>query len=161
VLASETGVGGPMKGLILTLSLLAGCGALAQEASPIFTGSWTATVGPTQVLRGTWSAEASPKTLNAARGSWTLLNDAGEIQLQGTWSAQKSGQGWQGTWAARSANGQALSGTWGADSANQDAKSFAEMLKNTVTKDVAGWWRAGRYRGNWWLKGSPQKLQSP
>jgi hypothetical protein len=143
-----------MKSLTLILALLVGSCALSQESSPVFTGSWTATVGPSQVLRGTWSAETSPKSPNAARGSWTLLNDAGDIQLQGTWSAHKTGPGWQGTWTARTANGQALSGTWGCDSANQDAKSFLEMLKNTATKDVAGWWRAGRYRGNWWLKGT-------
>ena len=72
-----------------------------------------------------------------------------------------AGQGWQGTWAARAANGQGLSGNWGRDSANQDAKSFAEMLGNTATKEVAGWWRAGRYQGNWWLKGSPQQVRNP
>ena len=150
-----------MKIWILILALLAGSRALSQERSSVFTGSWTATAGPTQILRGTWSAETSPKTPNAARGSWTLLNDAGEIQLRGTWSAQKSGQGWQGSWAARTTKGQALSGTWGCDSANQDAKSFAELLRNTVTKDVAGWWRAGHYQGNWRLKGSPQQVRNP
>ncbi len=130
-----------MKIWILILALLAGFCALSQESSAVFTGSWTATAGPTRVFRGTWSAETSPKTPTAAQGSWTLLNDAGEIQLQGTWSAQKTGEGWQGAWAACSTKGQALSGTWGCDSANQDAKSFAQMLKNTGTKQVAGWWR--------------------
>jgi hypothetical protein len=150
-----------MKIWMLILVLLAGSCALSQESSSIFTGSWTSTAGPTQILRGTWSGETSPKTPNAARGSWTLLNDTGEIQLQGTWSAQKTGQGWQGSWAARTTSGQGLSGAWGCDSANQDAKSFAEMLRNTATKQVAGWWRTGRYQGNWWLKGSPQPVRNP
>jgi len=161
VLASVSEIGVLMKSLTLILALLVGSCALSQESSPVFTGSWTATVGPSRVLRGTWSGETSPKTPNAARGSWTLLNDAGDIQLQGTWSAHRTGPGWQGSWTARTASGQALSGIWGCDSANQDAKSFLELLKNTSIKDVAGWWHAGRYRGNWWLKGSPQRVRIP
>lgn len=161
MLASAVGSGVLMKIWLLILALLVGSCSFSQESSSIFYGSWTATVGTTKILRGTWSAEASPKTPNAARGSWTLLNDSEEIQLQGAWSARRSGQGWQGTWAARTTNGQGLSGTWGCDSANQDAKSFAEMLRNSATKQVAGWWRAGRYQGNWWLKGSPQPVPHP
>jgi hypothetical protein len=90
-----------------------------------------------------------------AGGSWTLLNESGEILLQGTWSAQKTAQGWEGTWSARPTNGQSLSGAWTADGAKLNAKSLAQMLKSTATKEVAGWWRSGRYQGNWWLKGSP------
>src|SRR5262245_60673277 len=62
--------------------------ALAQEDSPVFQGSWTATAGAT-VFRGTWSAQTFPRSRNTARGSWKLLNEAGEIALDGTWSAQK------------------------------------------------------------------------
>jgi len=114
-------------------------------------------MGPAQVFRGTWSAQSSSPNPNAARGSWTLLSDAGDILLAGTWSARKTGQGWEGTWTARPAKGQLLSGTWTADPTNLNAKSFAEMLKGTATKEVAGWWRSGRYEGNWWLKGSPKQ----
>jgi hypothetical protein len=135
--------------------ILCSC-VLAQEASsPVPGGSWTATVGKDRIFRGTWSGQSSSQNPNAARGSWILLNDASEILLEGTWSAQKTGQRWQGTWTARPVIGQPLSGTWGADSANQNAKSFGEMLESTATKEVAGWWRSGRYQGNWWLKGSP------
>jgi hypothetical protein len=150
-----------MKSWALVLALFVGSCALAQEASPILVGTWTATAGPTQVLRGMWSGEASPKSQNLARGSWTLLNEAGEILLEGTWSAQKTGQGWQGTWTARPMKGQSLSGTWTADGDKLNAKSFAQMLKSTATKEVAGSWRGGRYQGNWWLKGSPQQVRSP
>jgi hypothetical protein len=141
----------------LILGLILSSCALAQDASPVLTGSWTATVGPNRIFRGTWSAQSSSKNPNAARGSWTLLNDAGDNIMEGTWSAQKTGQGWEGTWTARPAKGQVLSGTWSADAANLNAKSFAEMLKKTATKEVAGWWRSGRYEGNWWLKGSAQQ----
>ena len=120
-------------------------------------GTWTATAGKTQVFRGTWSAQTSPHSRTTARGSWTLLNEASEIALDGTWSAQKSGQGWHGTWTARTRNGQSLSGTWNADLAGFSGKTIEEMLKRTAEKQVAGSWRIGRYQGNWWLEGSPSR----
>jgi hypothetical protein len=157
VVASASGLGVGMKRWILIFGLILSSGALAQDASPVLDGSWTATAGPNQIFRGAWSAQSSPNNPNAARGSWTLLNDAGEILLQGTWSAQKTAQRWQGTWTARPAKGQSLSGTWTADAANLNAKSLAEMLKETATKEIAGSWQSGRYQGNWWLKSSPQQ----
>ena len=136
--------------------ILSSC-ALAQETPPVLVGSWTATAGPNQIFRGTWSGQASLHNPNAALGSWTMLNEAGEVILQGTWSAQKTGRRWQGTWTARPMKGQSLSGTWTADAANFTAESLAEMLKSTATKEVSGSWRSGRHQGNWWLKGSPQQ----
>ncbi len=129
--------------------------ALAEEGSPVFRGTWTATAGATQVFRGTWSAQTSPHRPNTALGSWTLLNESGEIALDGTWSAQKTGQGWHGTWSARARSGQSLSGTWNGDLAGFSGKTLEEMLKRTAEKQVAGSWRSGRYQGNWWLEGSP------
>jgi hypothetical protein len=146
-----------MKAWSLIVGLILSFCALAQETSPILGGSWTATAGPNQIFRGTWSAQSSLHNPNAAIGSWTVLNDAGEVLLQGTWSAKKTGQHWQGTWTARPEKGQSLSGTWTADATNLNADSLAEMLKRTATKEVAGWWRSGHYQGNWWLKGSPQQ----
>lgn len=101
--------------------------------------------------------QPSLRNPNAARGSWTLFNNADEVLLEGMWSAQKTGQGWLGTWTARSNKGQSFSGAWTADLANLSPESFAEMLKRTATKEVARWWRSGRHEGNWWLKGSPQQ----
>src|SRR4029077_7460585 len=111
---------------------------------PVFHGTWTATAGPTQVLRGTWSGQTIPKSPDMAQGSWTLLNEAGEILLQGTWSAQKKGQGWRGAWTARILNGRSFSGTWNADMAGFGGKTMEEMLERTATKEVAGWWQSGR-----------------
>ena len=130
--------------------------ALAQEDSPVFQGGWTATSGAT-VFRGTWSAQTSPRSRNTARGSWTLLNEAGEIALDGTWSAQKSPQGWHGTWTARTRTGQLLSGTWNGDLADFKGKTIEDMLKRTAEKQVAGSWRSGRHQGDWWLEGSPSR----
>ena len=159
MLASASGPGIGMKAWSLIFGLILCSCALAQEASPVPGGSWTATAGPDQIFRGTWSGQSSSRNPNAARGSWTLLNDAGEILLEGTWSAQKTGQRWQGTLTARPVNGQTLSGTWTADVANLNGKSVAEMLISTATKEVAGSWGCGRYEGNWWLKGSPPQAR--
>jgi hypothetical protein len=138
----------------LVVNLCLDSRALAQEDSPVFYGTWTATAGPTQVFRGTWSAQTSKHSPNTALGSWTLLNEAGEIALDGTWSAQKSALGWRGTWSARTRSGQSLSGSWNADLADFTGKAIGEMLKRTAEKQVAGSWRSGRYQGNWWLEGS-------
>ena len=146
-----------MKGWSLILPLVLTSCAMAQEASSVLGGSWTATAGGHQVFRGMWSAQTSLQNPNAAGGSWTLLSEAGEVLLQGTWSARKTGQGWQGTWTARPMKAQPLSGTWTADATHLDAKSLEDVLKATAAKEIAGWWRSGRYQGNWWLNGSRQQ----
>ena len=110
------------------LVLLGSC-ALAQEPLPVQSGSWTASLVSGQIFRGTWSAQTSRQNLNAARGSWTLLNEAGEIVMEGTWSAQKAGQGWQGTWTARAQRGAAWSGTWNADLLTFSGKTIQAMLR--------------------------------
>ena len=138
--------------------ILCSC-TLAQEAPSVLLGSWTATAGPNQIFRGTWSAQASLHNSNRAIGSWTLVNESGEVILEGTWSAQKTGKSWQGTWTARAAKGQSFGGTWSADVANLTAESLADMLKSTASKEVTGSWRSGRHQGNWWLKGSRQPLR--
>jgi hypothetical protein len=125
--------------------------ARSQEASPVFRGNWTATSG-SQVFRGTWSAQTSANNPNKAVGSWTLLNDSGEIFLQGTWSASKARPGWQGTWTARTSSGRSFSGTWASDLHDLSAKTFQEMLERTRLAEVSGSWKSGQQRGNWWLK---------
>jgi hypothetical protein len=147
-----------MKVWSFVFGLIVGFCALAQQVSPVLLGSWTATAGPNQIFRGTWSAQTSLHNTNRAIGSWTLLNEAGEVVLEGTWSAQKTGLRWQGTWTARPMKGQLLSGTWTADAASLNVESLSEMLQSTATKEVSGSWRSGRHQGNWSLKGSPIKM---
>src|ERR1700692_3060914 len=145
-----------MKVLSLILVLLGSC-ALAQQPLPVLGGSWTASLGSGQIFRGTWSAQTSRQNRNAARGPWTLLNEAGEIVMEGTWSAQKAGQGWQGTWTVRAHRGAALSGTWNADLASFSGKTIHAMLERTAEGKVAGSWRHRGNTGNWWVKGLPRK----
>ena len=142
--------------------LLVSC-ALAQEASPVLRGRWTATVGA-QVMRGTWSAQGSPDNPNAVQGSWTLLSDAGEAIGGGTWSAEKTRRGWLGSWTARTLSGRSLSGTWTAEITGISGKSppkslpnslpnsLQDMLEMTAQHQIAGAWRSGGHKGNWWLK---------
>jgi hypothetical protein len=134
--------------------------AMAQEAPPALHGSWTATAGPNQIFRGTWAGRTLPGKPNLAQGSWTLLSDTGEVILEGTWSTLKDSAAWQGTWTARTAQGQSFSGTWRADLADLKGKTIEEMLESAAKNEVAGWWRSGRYHGNWWLKSLPAQGRS-
>ena len=145
-----------MKVLSLILVLLASC-ALAQQPLPVLSGLWTASLASGQIFRGTWSAQTSRQNLNAARGSWTLLNDAAEIVVEGTWSAQKMGPGWPGTWTSRAHRGAPLSGTWNADLADFSGKTIHAILERTTEIEVASSWRTQGYQGNWWLKGTARK----
>jgi hypothetical protein len=137
---------------ILTLLLLLPPPAVRAQQSTPLQGSWTASVGPTEIFRGMWAAETSPQDRNFARGSWTLLNDSGEVILQGTFSAKKIGTGWAGTWTARAAKGSALSGAWSADLPALTGKTIEDMLQQATTKEAAGAWQSGGRQGHWWLK---------
>jgi hypothetical protein len=139
------------RGLLIVL-FFTQC-AFAQEAGSLLYGTWTATTGPSQIFRGTWSAEISRRNPNEAQGSWTLVKDSGEVMLEGSWSARKMGHQWQGTWRARTTRGQSFSGNWEADLPESTDQTFAALLKRTMEKQVAGFWQSGGYRGNWWLTG--------
>lgn len=136
-----------LAGLLFLLPAL----AAAQQSAPL-QGSWTASAGPNEMFNGMWSAEISAQSRNAARGSWTLVNDSGEITLQGTWSARKVGSGWTGTWTARAARGPAMSGSWSADLPASAGKTMQDMLQQATSNEAAGSWQTGRRQGHWWLK---------
>src|SRR5712691_11630524 len=114
---------------LLVFLLFTQC-ALAQEAGGVLYGTWTATAGPSQIFRGTWSAETSRRSPNQSQGSWTLVNDTGEVMLEGTWKA-------------RTAKGQSFSGSWEADLPESKDQTFAHLLQRTVEKEVAGFWHSG------------------
>jgi hypothetical protein len=137
----------------LLIFLFFGQCARAQDAGNVLYGNWTATAGPSQIFRGTWSARISARSLNQAEGSWTLVNDSGDLMLQGTWMARKTGSGWQGIWRARTTEGQLFSGKWEADLPESVDQTFAALLRRTSEKEVAGSWQSGGNRGNWWLTG--------
>lgn len=149
---------------ILAVALLLASGALAQQPAPVLRGTWTATAGPNRTLSGAWSAQTLPNRPNGVIGSWTLLNDAHLIMMEGTWSAEKSARGWQGTWSARvltgrspsgrSSYGAPISGSWQTETPASDIRTFSELLQRTLEKEVAGSWRRGALAGYWWLKGS-------
>lgn len=150
--------------LAATIALCIFCSASSRgqqtptkATSPVLEGSWMAGIDSGQTFRGAWSGQTSPQNPNTARGSWTLFGDENSIVLEGTWSARKTGQGWQGAWTARTARGQTISGTWQADLASFGGKTLEQMLQRTVEKEVAGFWASGRHQGNWWLQGSRER----
>ena len=139
------------------VSLTIGVTVRGQSSTNELTGIWTASVGNGPLMRGTWLAQVSKGTPNAASGSWSLLNDASEIVLTGTWSARKTTKSWEGSWTARARNGRSLSGTWSAALGDFKGKTIQEMLALTMQKQIGGAWQSGRYQGNWWLEGSGKK----
>src|SRR5215469_3128696 len=144
------------KLLRLLAAALAVMGTLAQEPALELRGAWSATTA-TQTLGGAWGAEISPRNPDSTAGYWTLLNDAGERMLSGTWSARRTGSHWNGTWMARTTQGRSFSGVWDADIEGSKAPTFVDMLRQSFEREVAGTWRSGRYSGSWWIKGSKNK----
>lgn len=136
--------------LAITLACAAAQQPPGSPSDQSWRGAWAASAGP-RTFHGRWWAQLLAHSPNAASGSWTLLSDANQIVLEGTWSARKSSTGWQGTWAAHPNSGQAFSGTWSSDMT--EGKSFEDMLNKTLEKQVTGAWRRGRMQGNWWLMG--------
>ena len=142
------------SGWLLAVLLIAS-GAPGQEPLPAIHGTWQATFGPARALQGRWTGHALPNRPDAGEGSWSLLSDGGRTVLEGTWAAQKTRHGWQGSWTARTLRGDELSGTWRADIEDAYDKTFRDMLEWTVQQEISGQWRSGRHAGNWRLKGSP------
>ena len=135
----------------------AGAASLAQQPLPPLQGTWTATVGKSQVFRGAWTAALDLRNPNRAQGFWTLRNDLHEIAASGSWSARRIGTRWHGSWTAHTENGQSFSGSWDADVTDAKIKTFADMLRAAFEKTVAGFWQSGRVGGNWWLDGERPK----
>jgi hypothetical protein len=144
----------------IVIAALLGSLNLAQESPTAIHGRWTATAGPTQVFRGRWVGQTLPDRPNEAHGSWSLFNEAGEVAMEGTWSAQKTRMVWEGTWTARTHLGRAVSGTWTAQIPDQHGRTLQDMLAWTIEREIGGSWRSGRYQGQWWLKGSPSQVRT-
>lgn len=134
--------------------------ALAQENLTL-SGKWTATVGESRTFRGKWIGQTLPGQPEAAHGSWTLTSETGRTALRGTWEAQKSAHGWQGTWRATDQAGRLFSGTWKGDIEKALPGTFETMLELTTRKELSGSWRSGGLRGFWWLKGAAQPSERP
>ena len=119
-----------------------------------------ATIGPaqsaSQTFRGTWSAEIVPGKPNVGNGSWGVFDENGRMVMNGTWSAKKDETGWHGTFTASIPHGRSVSGSWKAGMSGSPAKTFEDMLKRALEKEVPGSWRVGEQEGNWWLR----KLES-
>jgi hypothetical protein len=133
--------------------------AIAQQPPSVLRGSWTATVGTARTFRGSWSATVESATPNAARGGWVLLDDGNRIMLEGTWSAEKSTRGWEGTWAARvgkssggrASQGRALAGSWRANVKDSKILTLKDLLQHALVDQVTGTWRSGGLAGGWRL----------
>ncbi|HTL44784.1 MAG TPA: hypothetical protein VL262_10640 [Vicinamibacterales bacterium] len=137
----------------LLLAFVAGSAGVAQEnTGSRLRGSWAASVGTRPALQGTWTAEVQANAPNRATGAWTLVDSGARIVASGTWSATRTAGRWSGTWSARASSGAARSGTWQAD-VEGSPSSFADLLRSTVEKQLAGAWRSAGLQGTWALRG--------
>lgn len=160
---SRVAAGTPVatRAFVLAVVLLVGCCAWAKKSPKVLRGRWTATDGPGQIFRGTWSAVITSRKPDAAQGYWSMLSASGQILGAGHWSAKKTGHGWQGTWKARDGNHRPVSGKWDADISSPSDSTLAKMLESTATKIVDGHWQYGGHGGKWWLHGSTQPSFQP
>ncbi len=132
------------------LFVLAACLLAAAQPSPrIYQGSWTATAG-TRAFQGRWTAHITPRRANVANGTWTLIDQAGRVVLEGTWSANQENGQWRGSFLAQAA-GRKFAGSWKADLGDVEPGTFAEMLRRATLGEVSGAWQAAALVGNWWL----------
>lgn len=149
-----------LKACFLAMTLFADSHKLVGQEPLTVRGEWVATAGSLQSLRGRWIGQALASDLDVIHGSWALTSEAGKTLLTGTWSARKTGLGWQGTWSARDRFRRTLSGTWKADEPGTRGKSLQQLLEQTLEKQMSGSWRRRGLQGHWWLKGSPQPARS-
>jgi len=143
-------------GFATVVAILFAASAWGQSTSTI-RGGWSATVGPNQILQGTWTADLAPANPNSAQGSWTLLNQSNQIAARGTWSAAKTEKVWSGSWQARvvtaaGATGRLFSGSWRTEISDVDVRSLIELLEKTLREQVSGSWTSGRLGGAWSLR---------
>jgi hypothetical protein len=123
----------------------------------VFHGTWIATAGP-QVFHGSWSAQALPGEPDSVQGSWSMVNDTGDVVAQGTWSARRAKRGFQGKWSARAASGGTYNGSFEAHLPGFKGKTLQEMFAETELRQISGFWRtSGGARGAWYFKGPAPK----
>jgi hypothetical protein len=128
-----------------------GASARADDQAPALRGGWAARAGAS-VFKGRWTANAPQPASDDAQGTWTLLGPNDDVTLDGPWSARRNGKTWQGTWMARTRPGALFSGTWQTAVKGIPGKTFFDLLAHAKAGRIAGTWRMGRLRGDWWLE---------
>jgi hypothetical protein len=126
------------------------------EGTAPYSGTWTASVGDSRILRGRWIGEAIPQDPSSAHGSWTLAGPSGKAALTGTWTAHKTRKGWEGAWSANTEAGRAASGTWKADLPANSKATLQDFLELLLNQSISGTWRSGGLSGGWRLENKPR-----
>ena len=133
------------------LAAFAACAVLSSGAE--LQGTWSAT-SPRGVLAGTWTAE--DHQASGVTGAWTLQDASGKILLQGSWSASKSAQSWNGAWRSTVVgSGGEFAGTWTGSVSVSPQANLIEMFSSGLRAVVSGAWKAGSASGAWSIRALP------
>ena len=144
----------PAAGAAAVAALVTWSAAHAAEAEPALRGGWIARAGAA-TFKGRWTAQPPSPGATDTQGTWTLFGSDDAVVLDGTWSARRNGRTWQGTWIARTRPGALFSGSWQTTMKGIAGKTFFDLLSHAKMGRIAGTWRMGRMRGDWWLETSP------
>ena len=119
-----------------------------KDAAPIdLTGYWVSIV----------SEDWRFRMLTPPKGDFPnfLLNPAG-AKLANEWDPARDEAGKDHCKAYGAPNIMRVPGrfhiTWADDRTLKGAKTFEDMLRRTADTQIAGVWKMGRARGNWWLR---------
>src|SRR5262249_28483166 len=113
---------------VLGAVLFSSAAATKAEPPPVFEGTWIVTLGTQMVFHGRWAAQALPDDRDTVQGSFSMLNDAGEVVGGGTWSARRAKRGFQGKWSSRGANGATYTGSFDAHLPGFKGKTLEDMF---------------------------------
>ncbi|MBK9170753.1 MAG: hypothetical protein IPM24_25310 [Bryobacterales bacterium] len=139
----------PRRGLLLLP--LAGLAA-AQAA---IRGTWTARMGET-VLMGAWTARRDAAGVDGW-GTWTLTEPSGKLLAEGTWSARKVLDAWEGGWMAEVKSGISQSGSWKAETELPAEAHLIRFFESAIGAIQRGEFDAvGGKSGTWAIRAAEQ-----
>jgi len=114
--------------------------------------TWSARANNGHAFFGTWTGVADTIS-GKVRGGWTLIDKQGRTLAAGTWEAEKSVNGWTGSWRARvEQRAGDYGGTWSAKTTlSSDAKLPALFEKALISIAGGNWW-FGNHSGSWSIR---------
>jgi hypothetical protein len=132
---------------------------------PKWQGTWSASNAGKTLIGGSWTASPGENP-DVLTGAWTIREPKGQkVMARGTWSASKSGQGWEGHWKALAGEtpgrpsrkgGGGWAGSWTARLALPAKANLTALVEHAIKSVVSGDWASGRSSGAWSIRAQPE-----